>query len=1231
MTADPQKVRSIFLTAVENYAPDQWSVYLSDACAGDQALRNRVEVLLRAHGQANSLLDAAGQLPTAMIDSPGREGPGAVIGQYKLLQEIGEGGMGTVFMAEQTHPVQRTVALKIIKPGMDSRQVVARFEAERQALALMDHPNIAKVLDAGTTDVGLPYFVMELVKGVPITKYCDEHRLTPRERLELFVPVCQAVQHAHQKGIIHRDLKPSNVLIALYDSKPVAKVIDFGVAKATGQRLTDRTFFTDFGLVVGTLEYMSPEQAELNNQEIDTRSDIYALGVVLYELLTGTTPLERRRCKEAALVDVLRFIREEEPPRPSTRLSTTEELPSIAANRGLEPKKLSGLVRGDLDWIVMKCLEKERNRRYETANGLARDLERHLRNEPVQARPTSAGYRLQKFLRRNKRGAFSVAVVLSALGVVSVTLAGNAVWSAQQRASQRAEMERTVGAAVAQAQALLEEGNTLTNEPHRWQTTLRLAKRAIERAEALVGARATPQGLIAPVRQVQAAMDQASKEAQLLVDLEQAQTLMDIGRSDSLDYDSGHHAYAQALGRFGLDVLAEEPGAVAAAIRRARPAIQGEIIGYLDAWAMLDRDANTRSRLWTLVTLVDDDAWRARLRTARRDGDLSEIKRSADEARGKPLPAKSFILLARDLQKSFGVVEAVALLRQARRQHPADFQILFTLAELLSSFSPSAKNPAIQEEATGCYWTALAVRPGNVATYINLGIQLHEKGDLDAALACYNEAISRDASVAKAYYSVGWLCEKKGETESAQHWYRKVLSLKPTSAEDYYTGGLASFQLGELENAITHFRQAVALDARNSGASHSLVHALLRRGDHAAAAVAAEQLAIYGHGEDWNDAANYLVQSADLARKDGKLSQAQRAMAIQTCQEKIEDIHVRENEVLANRAAADPANPSKRRLVAGGHWRYAEFFERIGRPEPATKALRQHEAIIEQLAAEFPKEALYRKDLIGSRSRLAMLFEGAARCDEAAKWHNSAVHAAEQLEAAFPEPGNRQLLVTRISEQGHFYTRLSQYQKAVAAEERVREIQPDNNWPPFNIPANMVLASDRDGYRRACGDGLRRLGDGKQLFAVFMVVRACGLAPDAVADPTVPEQAMAQIASADPSAVNLFVLGLAHYRAGQWDQAIARFEQSIKAEPAWHEATVQNGLGLALAHYRRGDAADARQWLKNSVDRLEQGTRDKGMALSFPSYFPDWITCRILRIEAEELIGKSGLKADASK
>ena len=374
------------------------------------------------------LLDAPPPGLGCTLDMPATsEQPGTFVGPYKLLQQLGEGGMGTVYMAEQDRPVRRKVALKVIKAGMDTRQVVARFEAERQALAVMDHVNIARVLDAGATESGRPYFVMELIHGVPITRYCDDNRLTPRERLELFVPICQAIQHAHQKGIIHRDIKPTNVMIALYDGKPVPKVIDFGVAKATEQTLTERTLFTQYGAMVGTLEYMSPEQAEINQLDIDTRSDIYSLGVLLYELLTGSPPFTRKDSKTAGLLETLRMIREQEPPRPSAKLSTAEGLPTLATNRGMEPEKLRKLVRGELDWIVMRCLEKDRNRRYETASSLAADVLRYLHDEPVRACPPSTLYRFRKFARRNRRAvvtasAAALVVVLAVAGLATSTL-----------------------------------------------------------------------------------------------------------------------------------------------------------------------------------------------------------------------------------------------------------------------------------------------------------------------------------------------------------------------------------------------------------------------------------------------------------------------------------------------------------------------------------------------------------------------------------------------------------------------------------------------------------------------------------------------------------------------------------------------------------------------------------------------------------------------------------------
>jgi serine/threonine protein kinase len=432
-------VESIFLAALGKGSVVERAAYLNEACAGDEDLRRRVERLLDAYPKVGSFLEEPAVPPapspsaepigeesgaTTLPPRPITEGPGTQIGPYKLLQQIGEGGMGAVYMAEQEKPVRRRVALKIIKPGMDSGVVVARFEVERQALAMMDHLNIARVLDAGTTETGRPYFVMELVHGVSLTRYCDENKLTPRERLELLIPVCQAIQHAHQKGVIHRDIKPSNVLVTLYDGKPVPKVIDFGVAKAIEQRLTERTMFTQYGAIIGTLEYMSPEQAEMSGLGVDTRSDIYSLGVLAYELLTGTTPLERKQVRELAYAELLRMIKEDEPPRPSTRLSRSgEALATISAQRRTEPAQLGKLVRGELDWIVMKCLEKNRTRRYETASALARDVQHYLDDEPVEACPPSTVYKLRKFARKYRTplqvaGAFVLLLVVAA--VVSI-------------------------------------------------------------------------------------------------------------------------------------------------------------------------------------------------------------------------------------------------------------------------------------------------------------------------------------------------------------------------------------------------------------------------------------------------------------------------------------------------------------------------------------------------------------------------------------------------------------------------------------------------------------------------------------------------------------------------------------------------------------------------------------------------------------------------------------------
>jgi serine/threonine protein kinase/lipopolysaccharide biosynthesis regulator YciM len=452
---------SIFLAALGKAPGAERRAFLDEACGGDDALRRRIEQLLEADAQTEGILERGPEGVTA-LDEPAGERPGDRVGAYELLEPIGEGGMGVVYLAEQREPVNRRVALKVVKPGMDTRQVLARFEAERQALALMDHPNIAQVHDAGTTAAGRPYFVMELVHGVPITAYCDDNHLTPRERLALFLPICRAIQHAHQKGIIHRDIKPSNILVTLVDGRPVPKVIDFGIAKAIDQRLTERTMFTEVGAIVGTPEYMSPEQAELSTSDVDTRSDVYSLGVLLYELLTGTTPLVRARLRRAAFDEILRRIREEEPPAPSTRLGTTEQLPSIAARRRTEPRRLAKLVRGDLDWIVMKALEKDRTRRYATADALALDVQRHLDGDPVEAGPPSALYRLRKFARKHRAvlaTATAFAVLLVAATVFSTwqaVRATRAETSAKENLTKAEKQEASARKAAAQAKAIVD-------------------------------------------------------------------------------------------------------------------------------------------------------------------------------------------------------------------------------------------------------------------------------------------------------------------------------------------------------------------------------------------------------------------------------------------------------------------------------------------------------------------------------------------------------------------------------------------------------------------------------------------------------------------------------------------------------------------------------------------------------------------------------------------------------
>jgi serine/threonine protein kinase/Flp pilus assembly protein TadD len=805
------KANDLFLEALKLRTDEQRRDLLDRVCGEDAALRAEVECLLEASDRAGSFLDRpAVDLGLAATDAhaeesgagPSREDVGSVIGPYKLLQPIGEGGMGTVYMAEQVAPVRRMVALKVIKAGMDSRQVLARFDAERQVLALMDHPNIARVLDAGATERGRPYFVMELVKGVPITQFCDERRLTPRERLDLFIEVCRAVQHAHQKGVIHRDLKPSNVLVALYDGRPVPKVIDFGVAKATGARLTDATLFTGFGTVVGTPEYMSPEQAMLNQLDVDTRSDIYSLGVLLYELLTGTTPLQHWRVHEAAVLEILRLIREEEPQRPSQRLSSTEELPSIAANRGTEPRRLSILVQGDLDWIVLKALEKDRGRRYESASAFAADLQRYLSDEPVQACPPSARYRIRKFARRNRRVLGTAAAAAFALSVG----AGGLLSLLLDRQTRSLRMTGEVTQVLRQADALYDESK------------LPEALAEARKAKGLLGTGGAP----AEVRQ---------QVERRLADLEMAMRLEEL-RIEWLgfrDPATTYAACARAFREYGIDIdaLTQEE-----AVRRTTASrIKLDLVLALGWWAsLLETDPKRKDparcqRLRELARLSDPDPWRTQARAASRAKDVRALHELVAEADLDRLHVRSLTSLAASLWNVGDAEGAIAFLRRVQRRFPGDYQA----NSLLGGYLRLCKPPRYYE-AVGYCRAALALRPRNAQPCNALALCLNNLGDWEGAAVAAREAlrIAPDSDHAHKYLAYALL--HQGDIPGALTAIREAIRLRPDSALYRKDLGDVLLENGELDAALEEYRRADRLKPDDAATLSGMGSAHLIRG-----------------------------------------------------------------------------------------------------------------------------------------------------------------------------------------------------------------------------------------------------------------------------------------------------------------------------------------------------------------------------------------------------------------
>jgi serine/threonine protein kinase len=685
-----QDEESVVAAAVEIADPRARAEFLDRVCGGNEALRREVESLLAAYDVGTRLESPAlfaDAHATAGYRSPAEE-VGGCVGPYRLMEQIGEGGMGLVFVAEQTAPVRRRVALKLIKPGMDSKQVLARFEAERQALALMEHPNIARVLDAGTTEQGRPYFVMELVRGDRITTHCDAHRLTLRERLGVFGQVCRAVQHAHQKGVIHRDIKPSNVLVAVHDVALVAKVIDFGIAKAIGPALTDKTVYTGLAQLVGTPLYMSPEQAGESSLDVDTRTDVYSLGVLLYELLTGSTPIDPEALKGVGHDAVRRVIREDDPPRPSARVSTLAAAArtTLADTRRADPRRLSDMLRGELDWVVMKCLEKDRERRYESPAALAADLDRFLADRPVEARPPSGVYRLRKFARRNRAALATAAVVLGVAAVAAPVVFWQAADAASAR-SQADEQARNTRRQREETERLV--AHTLEHEvaAHRDAKDWFRAQEGLKRGVALLGSVGGSEELQSTVRGQ-------------LRDVRMAATLRDLSlqaavKGDTIDRSRGIDDYRRAFREFGVDVEAlpaEEAGRLLGG--RTIPA---ELAAALMDWAVIRSGIAPRETAAPLVRhlvavaqAADPDAGRVKIREAVVMLDVDAMATLAASDQVDTLPPTTLGLLGMALRDMGRPGESVALFTRGQQKHPGDFWLNVELGRTLTASIPLA-------------------------------------------------------------------------------------------------------------------------------------------------------------------------------------------------------------------------------------------------------------------------------------------------------------------------------------------------------------------------------------------------------------------------------------------------------------------------------------------------------------------------------------------------------------